>query len=154
MPHDSPTSDSQPITAPKRRKSSKPPLVQQAVIANALLGASNLQIAKDLNIDRATVKRILSSTDIQHHIEIGRSDCVRMIPKSVRVIRQRLEKGSETAALSILRGTQVLQNQPITVNQNNIQANTWITMRQQRSNEETQIIECPQSDTPSKDNQE
>jgi DNA-binding IclR family transcriptional regulator len=116
-------------------------MVQQAVLANALIGASNSQIAKDLNIDRATVKRILSASDMQHHIEIGRSDCVRMIPKSVRVIRQRLEKGSETAALSILRGTQVLINQPLTVNQSNIVANTWITMRAQKAAEAQQTLD-------------
>lgn len=58
-----------------------------------------------------------------------------MIPTSVRVIERKLEKNSETAALAILRGTQVLTNQPSTVNQMNIQANTWIQMRQQRDAE-------------------
>jgi DNA-binding MarR family transcriptional regulator len=137
--------------AAKQRRSIKSPQVKEAVIAHALIGASNTQIAKDLQIDRATVKNILTSAEIQQHIEVGRSDCVRMIPQSVRVIRQRLEKGSETAALSVLRGTQVLVNQQIASVTNNFQANTWLVMKQQKQAEQAQVIEVQPDTTTNSD---
>jgi hypothetical protein len=128
----------EPIPAIKTRKSRKAPIVQQAVIAKSLIGTTKSQIARDLNISRGTVDGILSNAEIEQHVLNGRSDCVRMIPRSVRVIDQRLQKGSETAALAILRGTQVLTNQQPAAITNNIQANTWITMRQQRDAEDKQ----------------
>jgi hypothetical protein len=142
-------SDSQPTTAthissshPKpTRKSYKPGLVKAAVIAKALIGEHNSKIARDLNIDRSTVRTILDSSTIRQQIEEGRSDCVRMIPRSIRVIDQRLEKGSETAALAILRGTQVLVNAPLAANQTNIQANVWLQLQQSRESEQQKPIE-------------
>lgn len=146
---DSPPSDLQPIRATKQRRSLKDPVVKQAVIAHALLGANNSQIAKHLDIDRSTVKAILSATEIQQQVELGRSRAISLIPRSLDVIENRLEKNDGNVAISLLRGTNVLMNQSLTVNQNNIQANTWITMRSQRQAEEKQIIECVTVDAPS-----
>ena len=124
-------------------------MVKTAVIAKYSSGESKAQIAKDLSIAPHTVRTILNDSELTSMIQMGRSDCVQMIPRSVRVIGARLAKGSETAALAILRGTQVLQNQPVATTTNNIQANTWITMRSQRQAEEKQVIECVSSDAPS-----
>jgi hypothetical protein len=142
------------LQAKPKRKSTKPPVVQQAVIAKALIGATNSQIANDLDLDRGTVRAILSAAEIQQSIEIGRSDCIRMIPRSIKVIDQRLAKGSETAALAILRGTNVLQNQQLVGNQTNIVANTWVMMRQQKQAEsamEANIVAGEQQSTSDTD---
>jgi hypothetical protein len=155
---DTPAEQLQPIAAPRKRKSIKSPVVKQAVIAHALLGATNLQIAKDLQIDRATVRNILSSTEINHHIEVGRSRAVSLIPRSLDVAEYRLSKNDGSMALGILRGCNVLQNQVLTANQTNIVANTWVMMRQQKQAElaTTQEIaatapdEDQQSDPPAK----
>lgn len=128
-------SDSQPVPATKRRKSMKPAVVQAAIIARSAIGDSKSQIAKDLNVSRGTVYSVLSGNEIEQEQLIGRSRCVRLIPTSVDVIEKRLEKGSETAALAILRGTNVLMNQPIAATTNNYQANTWITMQAQKAAE-------------------
>lgn len=137
----SPTEQLEPIPATKQRKSRKPPQIKEAVIAHALLGTSNTQIAKELDINRATVASILSSAEINQHIEIGRSRAVSLIPRSLDVAEYRLSKNDGSMALGILRGTNVLQNQSVSGTQLNIQANTWITMRQQKQAENAQIVE-------------
>jgi hypothetical protein len=150
---DSSTGHSQPATAThissshpikpkyKPRRSIKPIAVQTAVIAKYSAGENKTNISKDLDITRGTVNSILSSHDIEQYLLEGRSDCVRMIPRSIRVIDQRLEKGSETAALAILRGTQVLVNAPLAANQTNIQANVWLQLQQSRESEQQKPIE-------------
>jgi hypothetical protein len=130
------TSDSQPILATlipqlgftHQRRSRKPPHVKQAVLAKAMIGTSNNQIAKDLDIDPSTVKAILNSSQIQEHVQHLRSDMVLNgdLVKSVRVMRQKLNKGSESAATTILRGFNVLQSNPkVEINIANIGAQSY-----------------------------
>lgn len=129
-------SDLQPIPARKPRKSIKPTSVQAAILARSAMGETKTQIANDLGISRTTVHTILSSSEIEREVILGRSRVVQLIPNSIDVIEKKIEKGSETAALAILRGTQVLNNQPATVNQTNVQANTWIQMLTAKRTEE------------------
>lgn len=125
-------------------------MLQAAVLSKYTAGESKVQIAQDLGMHRNTVASILADSEIQQIVMEGRSACVQRIPKSIKVIDQRLRKGSETAALAILRGTNVLMNQQVTANQTNIVANTWVMMREQRKAEAAQVIEatCESSDTP------
>lgn len=128
-----PQSQLQAIPATKRRRSTKPTTVQNAVIAKYAAGEPKLQIAKDLQMARGTIDSILNASEIEQHLLEGRSDCIRMIPRSVRVMSDRLAKGSETAALAILRGTQVLQNQAVQVNVQNNGAMTWLQVNQAKA---------------------
>jgi len=96
---------------PQQRQSIKPATVKQAVLAKAMLGDSNTQIAKDLEIDRSTVRTILSQADFQRHASEVRSDIVLSgdLWRARRVMRTRLNKGSESAAVAMLRGFNVLR---------------------------------------------
>jgi hypothetical protein len=138
----SPPSDLQPVTAPKIRKSRKHPTIQTAVIAKALTGENKTNIAKDLKITRGTVNAILNQTDIAHQIELGRSRAISLIPRSLDVVENRLEKNDGSVAISLLRGTQVLVNQQNTTIQNNTQANVWIQMRERATAEKAITVEA------------
>jgi hypothetical protein len=128
-------SDSQPVPAKKRRKSIKPPNVQAAILAKYSMGESKTKIAKDLQISRTTVWELLKADETERIVLEGRSRAIGYIHKSLDVIENRLNKNDGSVAISLLRGTQVLNNQPVTVNQNNYQANTWITMKAQLAGE-------------------
>ena len=148
-----PQSQLEAIPAPKRRKSNKPPQIREAVIAHALLGTSNTKIAKELDINRATVASILSSAEINQHIESGRSRAVSLIPRSLDVVEYRLEKNDGSVALGLLRGTQVLQNQAVQVNVQNNGAMTWLQVNQAKAENQPEqpVIEAttPASTTTS-----
>ena len=132
-----PQSQLEPIPATfqpkKQRKSTKPAAIKTAVTAKYLIGETKTQIAKDLGIAHNTVNSILNAQEINELVLEGRSKCVQMIPRSVRVMSDRLAKGSETAALAILRGTQVLQNQAVQVNVQNNGAMTWLQVNQAKA---------------------
>jgi hypothetical protein len=130
----------EPRRATIKHKSIKPPSVQAAIIAKHAMGETKTQIAKDLDISRSTVHTILSSSDIEQQVLLGRSRAVSLIPKSLDVAEYRLSKNDGSMALGLLRGTQVLVNQPITANQTNIQANTWIQMRVERDKEALPLV--------------
>jgi hypothetical protein len=121
---------------PKRpRKSIKSGMVKETVIAKALLGDSNSKIARDLDIDRSTVKTILSATDFQQHIEEIRSDVVLTgdLWLARNVLHDKLVKGSESAATTMLRGFNVLRaNAETTVNVLNNGAMTWIQLSNEK----------------------
>jgi len=144
-----PTEQLQPPRATKQRRSTKHPTIQTAVIAKALIGESKTNIAKDLEITRGTVTAILNQTDIAHQVEIGRSRAVSLIPRSLDVAEYRLSKNDGSMALGILRGTQVLQNQPIIANQLNMQANVWLQMKEQKNAERAIILEAEPASTTS-----
>jgi hypothetical protein len=94
----------------KQRRSSKPEAVKAAVIAKAAIGESNAQIANDLDIDRATVRNILSSTEVASVIQQGKSDAIRMIPDAIRTFQHHLRANNAKVATSVLNGTGVLSS--------------------------------------------
>jgi len=98
-----PPSDSQAIPAYKPRKSVKAPAVKTAVLIRRASGISKSQIARDLGITRPTVNRIIEESDLDRQIEAGRQQSATLIPKALRVADMRLEKGSETMAIEVLR---------------------------------------------------
>ena len=87
-------------------KSRKPLAVQQQIITRASLGESKSQIARELNVHRNTVSRLLSGADIMQTVQEVRSDMVLAgdLQKSAKVLRAKLNRGSESAATTILRG--------------------------------------------------
>jgi len=156
--HDTATAQLEPIMRTTQRtksyKSRKPADVQQAVITKASLGDTNSQIARDLGIARTTVASILSPAEISQHVEEIRSDFVLAgdLWKARKVMRQKLDKGSESAATTILRGFNVLQSNPkVEVNVLNVGAQAYAQRMQARELEtETTISSVPTtSDDPS-----
>src|SRR5271166_1358867 len=75
-----PTEQLQAPTAIKQRRSTKPPVVQAAIIARNALGDSKTDIARDLGISRQTVHSILNSSELEQTITAGRSRAVSLIP--------------------------------------------------------------------------
>ena len=102
------------------------------------MGLNKSQIAEDLKITRNTVASILSQSDIQQHVEEIRSDMVVHgdLWQARRVMKDRLNKGSESAATTILRGFNVLQSgNNTTINLQNNGALTWMQIVEQRREE-------------------
>ena len=93
----------QPTTAPKLRKSRKAPAVKTAVIAKRAQGQSITNIARDLRITRNTTRTIIAESDIDRQIQSGQLQSLSLIPKALKVADMRLEKGSETMAIEVLR---------------------------------------------------
>ena len=116
-------------------KSRKPLAVQQRIITRASLGESKSQIARELHVHRNTVSRLLSAADIMQTVQEVRSDMVLAgdLQKSAKVLRAKLNRGSESAATTILRGFHVLQSgSNTTVNLQNNGAMAWLAILQQK----------------------
>lgn len=98
-------------TQPQQRRSLKPQAIKDAVLVKAGMGLSKTQIAEDLHINRNTVRAILSQSEMTQHVNEIRSDIVLGgdLWKARRVMRTRLNKGSESAAVAMLRGFNVLR---------------------------------------------
>ena len=87
------------------------PALREAALVRYLSGETKSAIARALGIDRKTVYTWIDQSQIPQHIEHGRARVAQMIPRSCEVLHTRLGKGSETAALAVLRGTGVLRNE-------------------------------------------
>ena len=135
----------------KLRKSTKPQSVQNAILIKAAQALNKSQIAEDLGITRPTVSNILSQSEIGQHIAEMRSDMVQAgdLRTSVKVIRSKLAKESESAALAILRGFNVLQSgNQMTVNVQNNGAMTWLQVRKAEVEEQTTTNSVPTLNKP------
>jgi hypothetical protein len=71
----------------------KAPQVQQTVIAKRLRGESKRKIARDLQMGRDTVDRILSESQVEAAVAQGRSHLVELVPKALQVIEAAIEQG-------------------------------------------------------------
>jgi hypothetical protein len=98
--------------ATKRRRSIKAPGLKAAVVIARANGRDKRKIARDLGIARMTVDTILAEASLDQQIESGRIGCANLITKSIKVIDERLDKGSETAAFGILNPL-VLRNESL-----------------------------------------
>jgi len=92
----------------------KPPQVQQAVIAKRLHGESKRKIARDLQMGRETVDRILSESQVEAAVAQGRSQLIEMVPKALQLIQRALDQGlvadevpksALEAAMHVVRGS-------------------------------------------------
>ena len=90
------------------KTSKKPQAIKTAIIAKRSQGQTTTQIARDLGITRNTVNGIIEQSGIEQYLEDGTLQCARLIPESIRVVKHRLEKNSETAAFKVLEGLGVL----------------------------------------------
>lgn len=125
----------QAIPGKKQRRSTKPVELKNEVIAMAMRESSNAQIARDLGIDRSTVKTILSAGEIQQHVNEVRSAFIvnNDLWKAKKVICAKLAKNSESAATTILRGFNVLQTRPEINVQNNYAASYMQIIQAERA---------------------
>jgi hypothetical protein len=71
----------------------KSPQVQQAVIAKRLQGDSKRKIARDLEMGRNTVDRILSESQVEAAVAQGRTQLVELVPKAIQLIPQAIDQG-------------------------------------------------------------
>src|ERR1700681_1555762 len=100
-----------------RASTTKPPAVKNEIVARRMQGQSKAMIARELDVAEHTVTSILPPTDIDAWIQDGRLSVARLIPKSVNVLDQRLDKCSESAATTILSGIGVLRSkQDVNIN--------------------------------------
>lgn len=92
----------------------KAPKVQQEVIAKRLQGESKRKIARDLQMGRDTVDRILSESQIEEAVAQGRSRLLELVPKAVQLIETAIEQGLEAdevprnaleAAIHVVKGS-------------------------------------------------
>lgn len=89
--------------------SNKPQSVKSAVIALTLAGESNSQIARELEISRPTVQRILDESEISKIVAEGKSRAISFIPLSLDAVEDSLRKKNPKTAISILQGTGILR---------------------------------------------
>ena len=126
----------EPVQARKARNSTKPPVLQAAVIAKYAEGRNKSQIAQDLGMHRNTVASILNDGEIQQYVQESRSRCVSLAPAAVDAIEYRIkEKMDGNIALGLLRGVQVLSNQSNPANVTNNFAVMIAQLNQAKSNE-------------------
>jgi hypothetical protein len=71
----------------------KSPQVQQAVIAKRLNGESKRKIARDLEMGRNTVDRILSESQVEAAVAQGRTQLVELVPKAIQLIQRAIDQG-------------------------------------------------------------
>jgi hypothetical protein len=71
--------------------SNKPQIVKAAVVSKATMGDSISQIARDLEISRPTVMRILSESEFHTLIASGKSRLYEMIPEAVEKYGQKIK---------------------------------------------------------------
>lgn len=93
---------SSPHVVNKPKRSTKPPSIKAQVIAKRVNGDSKRQIAHDVGISRQAVRSIINESDIDQQLQSGLVMAAQLIPKSIKVIDMRLDKGSESAAFGIL----------------------------------------------------
>lgn len=91
--------------------SNKSPVIKGAVVAKALAGESNTQIANDLGISRPTVYRILNEAEFADLMAQGKSGIFSLIPKSVKALEMALDKGDCSEAKNILRNVGLMQSE-------------------------------------------
>ena len=140
-PQNGPQSHLQPARASIKRKSRQDAIVQSAAIAQRMLNVPKTKIAKDLGIARGTLDTILDSAQIEQTILAGRSRAISLIPRSLDVCEYRLGKNDGNVALSLLRGTQVLQNQQVVANTTNNFAFMLAQLKQQSSDQPSSTSE-------------
>jgi len=78
-------------------RSRKPQVVKTAVIAKSALGVSKAQIARELEISRNTVKRILNEAELSSLVDQGKSSLYECIPKAAELYGSKVKSDPEEA---------------------------------------------------------
>jgi hypothetical protein len=89
----------------KPKKSIKAPSVQSAILAKRANGQSKNSIKKDLGLSYNTVTSVLDLNNFDEQFAKLRAESVGLVPKAIKVMHDRLDKGSENAAIVTLKET-------------------------------------------------
>lgn len=92
----------------KRKYNRIPPSVKTEIVARRVNKQQITTIAREMEISRPTVYKVLDETNIDAMLESGRLGIARLIPKAIDVVDARLGKGSESAAFGVLNGIGVI----------------------------------------------
>ena len=92
----------------KVSRSTKAPVVIGAVLAKRANGANKAEIARDLRISHNTVDKILSETEFDSQIALGRSQAIGLIPEALSGAKMAFAKGDGATSCRFLEGVGVL----------------------------------------------
>lgn len=92
----------------KRKYNRIPPSVKTEIVARRVQKQQITTIAREMQISRPTVYKVLDETNIDAMLESGRLGIAKLIPKAIDVVDKRLDKGSESAAFGVLNGIGVI----------------------------------------------
>lgn len=96
---------------PHNATSTKPPAIKAATIARYVEGQSKAEIARELQIDRETVARILDEPGIKEAVEASRMRCMALLPKAERAVERQLDDGDGDLGLRLLEKSGVLSGE-------------------------------------------
>ena len=91
-----------------RGKTNKPASVKAAIVSRRTIGDSKNKIAKDLEISRPTVDRILEECNFDQLVENGRIRVHQMIPKACDAVESALDEKNGSIGVRVLQGVGVL----------------------------------------------
>jgi len=92
-------------------RSRKPQVVKMAVVAKSAMGVSKAQIARELEISRNTVKRILNEAELSSLVDQGKSSLYECIPEAALVYEGKI-KSDPAEAKDFLERVTVLPAKP------------------------------------------
>ena len=75
----------------RQRRPYTPESTQTRILAKAIAGESNSEIARQEGLDRGTIRRILSRSEFQNIIQEHRQQVLELIPDSIRLFRKALK---------------------------------------------------------------
>lgn len=127
--------------APRSNKGRETPqVVKTKVLAAHLNGESNSQIARDLDLSRPTVRKIIDQSEVASVVKEYQDRVVtELVPKAFTAVESDLDKKNGRIGLGVLNGTKVLNPGPAVGTQVNVFANSWIAMRQAREQERVDL---------------
>ncbi len=85
-----------------------PKPVQDRVVAKAIEGKSNRQVAREEGMDNHTVGKILSQREVQERLAGYRQELLGKVPKALKVYDYHLVRNDQRVATAVLEGTQAL----------------------------------------------
>lgn len=77
---------------PKKRGPYTPPPVQVRVVAGHVNDKSNREVARQEGIDRGTVGRILSQTEVIQQIARYQAQLLNLVPEAINVLQARASR--------------------------------------------------------------
>jgi DNA-binding transcriptional regulator YhcF (GntR family) len=92
-----------------RLGSNKPTILQARVIELSAQGVSGRKIARELNINRRTVARILAGPEAQRIVLDARERARMLVKEADAALHKSLKRGSSRTAICVLRGAGVFE---------------------------------------------
>jgi hypothetical protein len=134
----------------KPKRTLKAPAVQSAILAKRANGHSKAKISKELGIAVNTVTNVLELNDFDRTLQSEQKESLKLIPRAIGVMHDRLTKGSENAAIHVLENTiwplnakQTKQSDPsLTLAIQNLMGNVQIAAPAQAKSDTAQVSEA------------